>query len=109
MSQNLDATKSLGFSSSFSFGIEYKCIQLSIPIPSKSFKTNQYIIIMALFQNYTSYTPHVAAAVKLLELCLTLCNPMDGSPPGFPVPGILQARTLTYTTFVTLIIQQCCS
>ena len=35
-----------------------------------------------------------AAAAKLLQLCLTLCNPMDGSPPGSPAPGILQARTL---------------
>ena len=35
-----------------------------------------------------------AAAAKSLQLCLTLCDPMDGSPPGSPVPGILQARTL---------------
>ena len=31
---------------------------------------------------------------KSLQLCPTLCNPIDGSPPGSPVPGILQARTL---------------
>ena len=31
-----------------------------------------------------------------LQLCLTLCDPIDGSPPGFPVPGILQARTLEW-------------
>ena len=35
-----------------------------------------------------------AAAVKLLQSCPTLCDPRDGSPPGSPVPGILQARTL---------------
>ena len=35
-----------------------------------------------------------AAAAKSLQMCLTLCDPIDGSPPGFPVPGILQARTL---------------
>ena len=35
-----------------------------------------------------------AAAAKLLQSCPTLCNPRDGSPPGSPVPGILQARTL---------------
>ena len=35
-----------------------------------------------------------AAAAKSLQLCLTLCDPIDGSPPGTPVPGILQARTL---------------
>ena len=34
-----------------------------------------------------------AAAAKSLQSCPTLCNPKDGSPPGFPVPGILQART----------------
>ena len=36
---------------------------------------------------------HTAAA-KSLQSCLTLGNPIDGSPPGSPVPGILQARTL---------------
>ena len=34
-----------------------------------------------------------AAAAKSLQSCPTLCDPMDGSPPGSPVPGILQART----------------
>ena len=37
-----------------------------------------------------------AAAAKSLQSCLTLCDPIDGSPPGFPVPGILQARTLEW-------------
>ena len=36
------------------------------------------------------------AAAKLLQSCLTLCDPIDGSPPGSPVPGILQARTLEW-------------
>ena len=35
-----------------------------------------------------------AATAKSLQLCPTLCDPIDGSPPDFPVPGILQARTL---------------
>ena len=35
-----------------------------------------------------------AAAAKLLQSCPTLCDPIDRSPPGFPVPGILQARIL---------------
>ena len=34
-----------------------------------------------------------AAAAKSLQSCPTLCDPVDGSPPGSPVPGILQART----------------
>ena len=37
-----------------------------------------------------------AAAAKLLQSCPTLCDPTDGSPPGSPVPGILQARTLEW-------------
>ena len=37
-----------------------------------------------------------AAAAKSLQLCPTLCHPIDGSPPGSPVPGILQARTLEW-------------
>ena len=37
-----------------------------------------------------------AAAAKLLQSCLTLCDPIDSSPPGSSVPGILQARTLEW-------------
>ena len=39
------------------------------------------------------------AAAKSLQSCLTLCDPTDGSPPGSPVPGILQARTLWVWVF----------
>ena len=44
------------------------------------------------FHNYLV----TAAAAKSLESCPTLCDPIDGSPPGSPVPGILQARTLEW-------------
>ena len=37
-----------------------------------------------------------AAAAKSLQSCLTLYDPIDGSPPGSPIPGILQARTLEW-------------
>ena len=37
-----------------------------------------------------------SAAAKSLQSCPTLCNPIDGSPPGSPVPGILQTRTLEW-------------
>ena len=37
-----------------------------------------------------------AAAARSLQSCPTLCNTIDGSPPGSPVPGILQARTLEW-------------
>ena len=39
---------------------------------------------------------YAAAAAKSLQWCMTLCDPRDGSPPGSPVPGILQARTLEW-------------
>ena len=37
-----------------------------------------------------------AAAAESLQSCPTLCDPLDGSPPGSPIPGILQARTLEW-------------
>ena len=40
--------------------------------------------------------PAAAATAKSIQLCLTLCDPIDGSPPGSAVPGILQARTLEW-------------
>ena len=42
------------------------------------------------------FFPAAAAAAKSLQSCLTLCNPIDSSPPGSPFPGILQARTLEW-------------
>ena len=40
--------------------------------------------------------PKVAATAKSLQSCLTLRDPIDGSPPGYPVPGTLQAKTLEW-------------
>ena len=52
---------------------------------------------------YEKYYDHLffikhaaAAAAKTLQSCPTLCDPIDGSPPGTPIPGILQARTLEW-------------
>ena len=42
------------------------------------------------------WTTSAAAAAKSLQSCPTLCNPIDGTPPDSPVPGILQARTLEW-------------
>ena len=42
------------------------------------------------------YIYAAAAAAKSLQSCPTPCDPIDGSPPGSPVPGILQARTLEW-------------
>ena len=46
--------------------------------------------------NNLRYADAAAAAAKLLQSCLTLCDPIDGSPPGSAVPGILQTRTLEW-------------
>ena len=55
------------------------------------------------YENMTKCSPirknsymQTAAAAKSLQLCLTLCDPIDVSPPGSPIPGILQARTLEW-------------
>ena len=49
-----------------------------------------------LQSRYKHHDVCAAAAAKSLQLCPTLCDPRDGSPPGSPVPGILQARALEW-------------
>ena len=49
-------------------------------------------VLQSLLQPLTA----PAAAAKSLQSCPTLCDPIDGSPPGSPVPGILQSRTLEW-------------
>ena len=51
---------------------------------------------MGMFLRVAASPCLAAAAAKSLQSCPTLCNPIDGSPPGSPVPGILQARTLEW-------------
>ena len=53
--------------------------------------------VMSLLFNMLSAAA-AAAAAKSLQLCPTLCDPIDGSPPGSPVPGILQTRTLEWVS-----------
>ena len=48
------------------------------------------------YRMITCYSMAAAAAAKSLQSCQTLCDPINGSPPGSPVPGILQARTLEW-------------
>ena len=50
-----------------------------------------------------------AAAAKSLQLCPALCNPIDGSPPGSPIFGILQARTLEWVLVLYLLNTSCSS
>ena len=54
---------------------------------------DQYFFHIYLFF-FFKYCSFAAATAKSLQSCLTLCNPIDSSPPGSPLPGILQARTL---------------
>ena len=59
-----------------------------------------HLIVTKLFQllmvNKDMCVRSAAAAAKLLQSCPTLCDPIDGSPPGSPFPGILQERTLEW-------------
>ena len=50
----------------------------------------------ALASEFFAISAAAAAAAKSLQLCLTLCDPIDSSPSGSPIPGILQARTLEW-------------
>ena len=59
-----------------------------------------------LFPSFHAAAAAAAAAAKSLQSCPTLCDPRDGSPPGSPVPGILQARTLEYTILLQMSYQQ---
>jgi len=53
-----------------------------------------YVSCILHFQTHSLFpNTAAAAAAKSLQSCLTLCDPIDGSPPGSPVPGILQGRT----------------
>ena len=62
---------------------------------SKTIFSSIRLLVLIFFFNVVldSEVLPESAAAKSLQSCLTLCNPIDGSPPGSPVPGILQART----------------
>ena len=59
------------------------------------FRDNRSLLLPSAAATAAAATA-AAATVKLLQSCPTLCDPIDGSPPGSPVPGILQARTLEW-------------
>ena len=62
-------------------------------ICGNNFGSTRWIFLFVLFV----FTVTAAAAVaKWFQSCPTLCDPIDGSPPGSPIPGILQARTLEW-------------
>ena len=58
-------------------------------------KAMAFLVVMYGCESWT-IKKAAAAAAKSLQSCPTLCDPIDGSPPGSPVPGILQARTLEW-------------
>ena len=76
------------------------CVRLEISKVSGPFSWARYRNIIVniytvILQGFLCDTKHAAAA-KSLQSCLTLCDPIDSSPPGSPIPGILQARTLEW-------------
>ena len=73
------------------------------PPPTRVFKAcGRFSLKMPLVSSFCNSFSHldafsnIAAAAKSLQSCPSLCDPIDGSPPGSPVPGILQARTLEW-------------
>ena len=67
---------------------------ITLPTKIHIVKAMVFPVVMYGCESWT--IKKAAAAAKSLQSCLTLCNRIDGSPPGFPVPGILQARTLEW-------------
>ena len=73
---------------SLEFSRQEYCSRLSYPFPEDLLNPECPIYVKSLCRgNY---------AAKSLQSCPTLCDPIDGSPPGSPIPGILQARTLEW-------------
>ena len=65
-------------------------------IPRKGNAPCLSLILLCCATFHVPFVHVAAAAAKSLQSCPTLCNPIDGSPPGSPVPEILQARTLQW-------------
>ena len=62
----------------------------------KFFQSYKYCQMLEEIKGKKKLKRYAAAAAKSLQSCRTLCDPIIGSPPGSPVPGILQARTLEW-------------
>ena len=91
---------------SFSFSLIEQNVNPRVWADGKSVGQAQNVIPVVVKLKDPQVFPHkkqyplkpevAAAAAKSLQSCLTLCDPIDGRPPGSPVPGILQARTLEW-------------
>ena len=73
-----------------------KSRDITLPTKVRLVKAVVFPAVMYGYQSWTIKKAAAAAAAKSLQSCLTLCDPIDGSPPGSPIPGILQARTLKW-------------
>ena len=75
--------------------LEWVAIFLQGTFPTQG--SNLYLLNwQIIYHGATCISPATAAAAKSLQSCPTLWDPIDGSPPGSPIPGILQARTLEW-------------
>ena len=93
---NAHSGKGLGISSLESPCPKSVCPSQTPPVPDQCRTTVAVKCLTRDWQNFLERAAAAAAAAKLLQSCLTLCDPIDGSPPGSPVPGILQATTLEW-------------
>ena len=76
----------------------FKSRDITLPTKVHLVKAMDFPVVIYRCESWTvkKAAAAAAAAAKSLQLCPTLCDPRDGSPPGSPVPGILQARTLEW-------------
>ena len=77
-------------------GWKFICVLLFDWVDFVIAKKNPFLYLSIQLMFIEFLLMQTAAAAKSLQSCLTLCDPIDGSPPGSPVPGILQARTLEW-------------
>ena len=70
------------------------CVSYCLRFYTKEYRFKETLAYYTASCIFTGYA--AAAALKSLQSCPTLCNPIDGSPPGSPVPGILQERILEW-------------
>ena len=73
----------------------FKSRDITLPTKVRLVKAMVFSVVMYGCESWT-VKKAAAAAVKSLQSCPTLCNPIDGSPPGSAIPGILQARILEW-------------
>ena len=70
--------------------------EINLQLVSLSFRLQTHMQTASKVIQCVSNKAWSAAAAKSLQSCLTLCDSIDGSPPGSPIPRILQARTLEW-------------